>query len=192
MVNTTDDVGLDQRRLADAVRRVRRRLGLRRRDDPLIAGRPRRAGRHRACSRTTTNVFDGLKDLPHNTVDGVNYGVPHGRGANVLVWNTEMSSPRPRRQWDVIWEDGADYAGKISIYDSSIFIADAALHLMATQPGSGDREPVPAEPGAVRRVDRAARGPRRERSALLGACGRPDRVIRLRRRRRSGRPGSTR
>ncbi len=27
------------------------------------------------------NVFDGLKNQPHNSVDGVPYGVPHGRGA---------------------------------------------------------------------------------------------------------------
>ena len=67
-------------------------------------------------------VFDSLKDLPHNTVDGVNYGVPHGRGANVLAWNTETITDAPT-SWDVIWEHGADYAGDISIYDSSIFIA---------------------------------------------------------------------
>ena len=30
------------------------------------------------------DVFEGLKDQPHNTVDGVPYGVPHGRGANLL------------------------------------------------------------------------------------------------------------
>ena len=85
-------------------------------------------------------VFDGLKDLPHNTVDGVNYGVPHGRGANVLVWNTDEVTEAPTT-WDIIWEQGADYAGDISIYDSSIFIADAALHLMATQPDLGIENP---------------------------------------------------
>ena len=36
------------------------------------------------------NVFAGLKDLPHNTVDGVNYGVPHGRGPNLLGYNTDV------------------------------------------------------------------------------------------------------
>jgi putative spermidine/putrescine transport system substrate-binding protein len=85
-------------------------------------------------------VFDSLKNLPHNTVDGVNYGVPHGRGANVLAWNTEAISEAPT-SWDVIWEQGADYAGNISIYDSSIFIADAALHLMSTQPDLGIQDP---------------------------------------------------
>jgi putative spermidine/putrescine transport system substrate-binding protein len=85
-------------------------------------------------------VFDSLKDLPHNTVDGVNYGVPHGRGANLLVWNTEEVTEAPTT-WDVVWEQGADHAGDISIYDSSIFIADAALHLMATQPDLGIENP---------------------------------------------------
>ena len=85
-------------------------------------------------------VFDGLKDLPHNTVDDVNYGVPHGRGANVMLYNTETFPTAPT-SWDPIWEGGADYAGKISIYDSSIFIADAALHLMATQPDLGITDP---------------------------------------------------
>ena len=86
------------------------------------------------------NVFADLKDLPHNTVDGVNYGVPHGRGANLLMYNTEQVTEAPT-SWDPIWEDGATYAGKISIYDSSIFIADAALHLMATQPDLGITDP---------------------------------------------------
>jgi putative spermidine/putrescine transport system substrate-binding protein len=85
-------------------------------------------------------VYDSLKDLPHNTVDGVNYGVPHGRGANLLAWNSDVVTEAPT-SWDIIWEQGADYAGDISIYDSSIFIADAALHLMATQPDLGIENP---------------------------------------------------
>jgi putative spermidine/putrescine transport system substrate-binding protein len=85
-------------------------------------------------------VFEGLKDLPHNTVDGVNYGVPHGRGANLLAWNSEEITEAPT-SWDIIWEQGADHAGDISIYDSSIFIADAALHLMSAQPDLGIEDP---------------------------------------------------
>ena len=86
------------------------------------------------------NVFAGLKDLPHNTVDGVNYGVPHGRGPNLLAYNTESVTPAPT-SWDPIWEGGTDYKGKISVYDSSIFIADAALHLMTKQPELGIKDP---------------------------------------------------
>jgi putative spermidine/putrescine transport system substrate-binding protein len=85
------------------------------------------------------NVFEGLKDLPHNTVDGVNYGVPHGRGPNLLAYNTE-AFPEPPTSWSAVF-DGADNAGDISIYDSSIFIADAALYLKNTQPDLGIEDP---------------------------------------------------
>jgi len=82
------------------------------------------------------NVFDSLKNLPQNTVNGINYGVPHGRGANLLGYNTDKVTPAPT-SWAPIWEDGSKYSGKISIYDSSIFIADAALHLKTTRPELG-------------------------------------------------------
>jgi putative spermidine/putrescine transport system substrate-binding protein len=85
------------------------------------------------------NVFADLKDLPHNTVDGVNYGVPHGRGPNLLAWNTEAFDEAPTG-WSAVF-DGADHAGDISIYDSSIFIADAALYLKNTQPDLGIEDP---------------------------------------------------
>jgi putative spermidine/putrescine transport system substrate-binding protein len=86
------------------------------------------------------NVFEGLKNLPHNTVDGVNYGVPHGRGPNLLMYNTEVVTTPPT-SWAPVWEDGSMYQGKISIYDSSIYIADAALHLMTVQPDLGITNP---------------------------------------------------
>ena len=86
------------------------------------------------------NVFPGLKGLPHNTVNGVPYGVPHGRGPNLLGYNKDVVTPAPTT-WDPIWEGGSAYKGKISIYDSSIFIADAALHLMAKRPDLGIKDP---------------------------------------------------
>jgi len=78
-------------------------------------------------------VFEGLKDQPHNTVDGVSYGVAHGRGANLLIWNTE-DIPGTQDSWSIVWETDSPAAGKISIYDSPIYIADAAVYLMSTQP----------------------------------------------------------
>ena len=86
------------------------------------------------------NVFPGLKGLPHNTVNGVPYGVPHGRGPNLLGYNKDVVTPAPTT-WDPIWEGGSAYKGKISIYDSSIFIADAALHLMTKHPELGIKDP---------------------------------------------------
>ncbi len=86
------------------------------------------------------NVFAGLKSKPHNSLDGLPYGVPHGRGANVMMWNTDVVKSAPT-SWDPVWEGGAAYKGKISVYDSSIYIADAALHLMATKPDLGIKNP---------------------------------------------------
>jgi putative spermidine/putrescine transport system substrate-binding protein len=82
------------------------------------------------------NVFEGLKNQPHNTVDGVSYGVPHGRGANVLIYNTETFTTPPT-SWDAVWDPNSPAAGKISIYNSSIYIADAALRLKTTRPELG-------------------------------------------------------
>ena len=41
-------------------------------------------------------IFADLKDQPYNTFDGVNYGIPHGRGANLLMWNGERRQARRR------------------------------------------------------------------------------------------------
>jgi putative spermidine/putrescine transport system substrate-binding protein len=86
------------------------------------------------------NVFEGLKDQPHNTVDGVPYGVPHGRGANLLAWNTD-EIPGEQTSWSLVWESDSPAAGKISVYDSPIYIADAAVYLMSTQPDLGITDP---------------------------------------------------
>jgi len=85
------------------------------------------------------NVFEGLKLQAHNSLDGVPYGVPHGRGPNLLVWNTD--EVETQTTWDGIWENAGDYEGQLSIFDSQDFIADAALHLMATQPDLGVTNP---------------------------------------------------
>ncbi|MEP6807579.1 MAG: extracellular solute-binding protein [Chloroflexota bacterium] len=79
------------------------------------------------------DVFAGLKLKEFNSKGGVPYGTPHGRGPNLLMWNTDVVTAAPTT-WDPIFEGGAAYKGKISIYDSSIYIADAALHLMTKQP----------------------------------------------------------
>ena len=79
------------------------------------------------------NVFEGLKNKPHNTVNGVSYGVPHGRGANLLMWRTDIVDPAPD-SWGVVFDPDSPYKGKVTAYDAPIYIADAAVYLMATQP----------------------------------------------------------
>jgi putative spermidine/putrescine transport system substrate-binding protein len=86
------------------------------------------------------NVFSGLKNKPWNTVDGVGYGTPHGRGANLLMYNTDTFPTAPT-SWDPVWDPNSPAAGKISVYNSSIYIADAALHLMQTNPELGITDP---------------------------------------------------
>jgi putative spermidine/putrescine transport system substrate-binding protein len=85
-------------------------------------------------------VFEGLKNKSHNSLDGVPYGVPHGRGPNLLTYNTDVVTETPT-SWDIIWENGGDYKGKISVYAFQDFIADAALHLMQKQPELGITNP---------------------------------------------------
>src|SRR5215207_578587 len=84
------------------------------------------------------DVFPALKDQPHNTVDGVNYGVPHGRGANLLMWNTEQVKPAPS-SWSAVFDpaEASKYQGKVTAYDSPIYIADAALYLREHNPELG-------------------------------------------------------
>ena len=88
------------------------------------------------------DIQEGIKNQDYNSLDGQAYGVPHGRGPNLLMFRTD-EVPEDTDSWAVIWEDDQleKYKGKISIYDDSIFIADAALYLKATQPELGIENP---------------------------------------------------
>ncbi|MGN6244133.1 MAG: ABC transporter substrate-binding protein [Motilibacteraceae bacterium] len=78
-------------------------------------------------------VSDFLKNRPWNSVDGKMYGIPHGWGANVLTWRPDKVSPAPD-SWSVVFDPNSPYKGKVTAYDSPIYIADAALYLKATKP----------------------------------------------------------
>jgi putative spermidine/putrescine transport system substrate-binding protein len=86
------------------------------------------------------DIFDGLKMRPWNSVNGVAYGLPHGRGANILMYRTDVVDPPPT-SWGAVFDPDSPYAGKITAYDSPIYIADAALYLMKTQPELGITNP---------------------------------------------------
>jgi putative spermidine/putrescine transport system substrate-binding protein len=85
-------------------------------------------------------IFDDLKDKDYNTVDGVHYGVPHGRGANVLMWRTDEVTEAPD-SWSALFDPASPYAGKFSVYDAPIYIADAAVLLMSTKPELNIKNP---------------------------------------------------
>jgi putative spermidine/putrescine transport system substrate-binding protein len=86
------------------------------------------------------DLADFLKAKAWNSIDGTVYGVPHGWGANVLQYNTEVVTPAPD-SWGAVFDPESPYAGKIAAYDSPIYIADAAVYLMATQPDLGIENP---------------------------------------------------
>jgi putative spermidine/putrescine transport system substrate-binding protein len=86
------------------------------------------------------DVFEGLKLKPWNSVKGVSYGIPHGRGANLLMWRTDQVKPAPD-SWGVVFDPNSPYKGKVTAYDSPIYIADAALYLKATKPDLGITNP---------------------------------------------------
>jgi putative spermidine/putrescine transport system substrate-binding protein len=85
-------------------------------------------------------VYSFLKNRAWNTVDGKHYGVPHGYGANLLMFNKDEVTPAPT-SWSAVFDDSSKYAGKVTAYDSPIYIADAAVYLMAHQPKLGIKNP---------------------------------------------------
>ena len=86
------------------------------------------------------DVWSFLKDRDWNSVDGQMYGVPHGYGANLLMYNTDEVSPAPT-SWSAVFDDASAHSGKVTAYDSPIYIADAALYLIETQPDLGIEDP---------------------------------------------------
>jgi putative spermidine/putrescine transport system substrate-binding protein len=84
-----------------------------------------------ALFKNYPDIFAALKNQPYNTVDGVAYGVPHGRGSNLLMWRTDQVTPAPTT-WAQMFDPKNGY--KVSVYDAPIYIADAAVVLMKTNP----------------------------------------------------------
>ena len=78
-------------------------------------------------------IAEGMKGQIYDVVNGKPYGVPIGRGANLLQYNEDVTGGEPE-SWDVVWETDSPYAGKITAYDAPIYIADAAVYLMYHNP----------------------------------------------------------
>jgi len=86
------------------------------------------------------DIAAGMKGNVYDTVNGKPYGVPIGRGANLLQYNDTITNGAPK-SWDVVWETDSPYAGKITAYDAPIYIADAAVYLMYHEPDLGIKNP---------------------------------------------------
>ncbi len=79
-----------------------------------------------------------FKSPPHNTVNGVHYGVSVQWGPNTLIYNTKKVKPAPK-DWSLIYSK--KYAGHVTIPNNPIQIADAALYLQQTKPSLGIKDP---------------------------------------------------
>ncbi|GAA2435416.1 ABC transporter substrate-binding protein [Actinomadura vinacea] len=86
------------------------------------------------------DIADYLKEQPYNSVGGQMYGAPHGYGANYLMYNRNKL-PQPPTSWSVVFEKNSPAAGKITAYDSPIYIADAALYLKSKRPDLKIKDP---------------------------------------------------
>jgi putative spermidine/putrescine transport system substrate-binding protein len=79
------------------------------------------------------DIYAGLKNQYWNSAAGKMYGIPHGRGANILMWNPKVVKQAPT-SWSAVFDKNSPYKGKITAYDSPIYIADAALYLQKHNP----------------------------------------------------------
>jgi putative spermidine/putrescine transport system substrate-binding protein len=93
-----------------------------------------------------STIDERLQNAAWHTVDGVHYGTPYVWGANVLMYSTEVFGDTPPTSWNVVFEemdlpDGKTNKGRVQAYDGPIYVADAALYLMAHNPDLGITDP---------------------------------------------------
>ena len=79
-----------------------------------------------------------FKDPPFNTISNVHYGISLQWGPNTLLFNTRKF-PNPPTSWSVIYDPANK--GLITVPDSAMQIADAALYLSKAQPSLGIKDP---------------------------------------------------
>ena len=105
------------------------------------------------------DIYQDMKNKPWDSVEIPNtvpkqytpYGVPHGRGANVLIYNKDEVKPAPT-SWSVVYDAHSPYKGHITYYDSPISIADAAMYLKSAQPALGIDNPYELTKGQLAAV----------------------------------------
>jgi putative spermidine/putrescine transport system substrate-binding protein len=84
------------------------------------------------------NFIPQLQSPPHNTVNGVHYGISLQWGPNTLLYNTQTVKPAPT-SWAAIYSP--QYKGAVTVPNNPIQIADAALYLSKTNPSLGITDP---------------------------------------------------
>ena len=91
------------------------------------------------------NLDPRLQDAAWHTVDGRHYGVPFQWGPNLLMYNARVFKTAPT-SWSVVFQeqtlpDGKSNKGRVQALGMPIYLADAALYLMSSQPDLGIRDP---------------------------------------------------
>src|SRR3954463_4477373 len=61
------------------------------------------------------DVYPALKDKPWNSVDGQMYGIPHGYGANLLMWRTDKVTGN-LDSWSAVFDDASKYRRYVTAY----------------------------------------------------------------------------
>lgn len=84
------------------------------------------------------NFQTAFKSPAFNTVGGVHYGISLQWSPNTLIYSTRKFPNKPT-SWQVIYDPANK--GLITVYDSPMQIADAALYLSKTQPALGITDP---------------------------------------------------
>jgi len=84
------------------------------------------------------NFHPFLQSPPFNTIGGKHYGVSLQFGPNVLLYSKKTFPSEPT-SWSVLYDQA--YAGKITVPNNPIQIADAALFLSKVRPSLGITDP---------------------------------------------------
>ena len=85
-----------------------------------------------------TNFQPFFKNPPYNTINGIHYGISLQWGPNTLLYSTKKFVIKPT-SWQVIYDPANK--GLITVPDTPIQIADAALYLSKAQPKLGIKDP---------------------------------------------------
>ena len=78
-------------------------------------------------------IFDDLKERSWNKVEENIFGVAQGRGANLLAFNSSNINNQIV-DWNLTFDPESMLKGKVSVQDSPMTIAIAALYLMKNNP----------------------------------------------------------
>ena len=112
------------------------------------------------------DIFDSLKMQPWNSVEGVAVRHPARSWRQPADVRTDEVTPAPD-SWSAVFDEAEKHKGKVTAYDSPIYIADAALYLMATKPELGIKNPYALDAKQLDCGCRPAQGAEGQRRRVL-------------------------